>query len=191
MENISDMELMRRVMQKNRSALEQLYERYVKLVYSFALRSTRKEHAAREVVQLVFTRLWTTEKYDPNKGRFVNWMLTLTRNITIDYMRKERRHGKSVSMDPEQWEQIADTSINDPGRIVTMELLRERIRGAYRFLSESQAELIEQMYWQGYTLSEISEVNHEPLGTIKSRLHKSLKILRKHLQEWGEDEHAE
>jgi RNA polymerase sigma-70 factor (ECF subfamily) len=182
MSNLSDSELMRKVMEKKRCALEELYDRYVKLVYSFALRSARNEHAAREIVQLVFTRLWTTESgFDPGKGQFANWILTITRNIAIDYMRKERRHRGAVSIGPEQWEQISDPSRPDPVDIVANESLKEGIRKAYRHLSESQAELIERVYWQGYTLSEVALMNREPLGTVKSRLHQSLKILRRHL----------
>ena len=56
------------------------------------MKSMKEEQAAREIVQLVFTRLWTTEKgYDASKGAFVNWMITITRNITIDCLRKKRQ----------------------------------------------------------------------------------------------------
>ena len=45
----------------------------------------------------------------------------------------------------------------------------------------NQIELIEMMYWEGYSLSEIASQKNEPVGTVKSRLHQCLKILRKHL----------
>ena len=183
MKNLSDFELIQKVIQKYRPALEELYDRYVKLVYSYTIRATGNEQIAREIVQLVFTRLWTTESgYDPLKGQFVNWILTITRNITIDYLRKERRHRAAIAIEPAQWEQIAAPSNHDPGEVVSMEWMREHVRAAYRHLSDIQVKLIEQVYWQGYTLSEVARMNHEPLGTVKSRLHQSLKILRRHLQ---------
>ncbi len=182
MKHLSDAELMHRVLEKQRHALEELYDRYVNLVYSFALKSTRNQQAAREVVQLVFTRLWTTESgYDPLKGQFASWLLTITRNLAVDYARKERRRSTEISIEPEQWEQISDPRDNDPFETMSLERMKDRIRYAYRYLSESQAELIEQLYWHGYTLSEIARMNNEPIGTVKSRLHQSLKILRKHL----------
>jgi len=188
MKTLSDVDLMRKVMEKHRPALEELYDRYAKLVYSFALRSTRSEHAAREIVQLVFLRLWTTESgFDPRRGRFVNWLLTVTRNITIDYMRKERRHQGTVAVDQEQWERLSDPLSRDPFEAVSKESLQQMIRRAYRHLSERQTELIEQVYWQGYTLSEVARMNNEPLGTVKSRLHQTLKILRKQLLAESED----
>lgn len=162
--------------------MEELYDRYVKLVYSFAIKSLKDEQKARVIVQAVFMRLWTTEKgYDPGKGQFVNWLLTITRNITIDHVRKEKREQAAVAIEPKEWEQIPDAAENDPENIVTRKLAQERIKQSYRFLSQSQAELIHRLYWEGYSLSEIALMRNEPIGTIKSRLHQALKILRSHL----------
>ncbi len=182
MKNLSDVELMKLVIRKCPVALEELYDRYGKLIYSFAVKSLRNEHAAREIVQLVFTRLWITKKeYNPHKGLFENWLFMITRNITIDYLRKERKHSAAVNIGSDRWEQIADDLQNDPGEKVPAMMMRQNIRHAFRYLSVSQVQLIEQLYWQGYRLSEIARMNNEPLGTIKSRLHQSLKILRKYL----------
>jgi RNA polymerase sigma factor (sigma-70 family) len=182
MHNQSDMELMRLIRQRQREALEELYDRYVKLVYSFALRSMGTEATAREVVQLVFTRLWTTgASYDSQKGTFVSWLLTITRNITIDLLRQERRQIDAVYLSTEHWVQLPDTSYLTPEDEIIKKSESERIRAAFRYLSDAQRNLVELLYWQGYTLSEIAETSEQPLGTIKSRLYETLRILRQHL----------
>ncbi|MGO0063787.1 sigma-70 family RNA polymerase sigma factor [Brevibacillus fluminis] len=182
MKTLSDADIMRLVMQKQRAALEELYDRHIKLVYSFALKATRDEQQAKAVVQAVFTRLWTTEKgYDPEKGQFVNWLLTITRHITIDHLRAEKRYHNVIPLEPERWEAITDHPANDPAEVTSRKLIREQVEKAYRFLSTSQIELIQHLYWEGYSLSEIAKMRNEPIGTIKSRLHQTLKILRHHL----------
>jgi RNA polymerase sigma factor (sigma-70 family) len=182
MQDRTDGELMQLVLNKQQSALDELYDRYVKLVYSFAMKSIRDEHAAREIVQMVFTRLWVTEKgYDAKQGRFVNWILTITRNITIDYIRKQRKQEIVVRMEPREWERITDMNANDPESELSRKWMGQEIKQAYRYLTQSQIQLLELLYWQGFTLSEIAARNNEPLGTIKSRLHQCLLILRKHL----------
>lgn len=182
MRDKTDAELMRLVMAKERQALEQLYDRYVKLVYSFAYRSTQNEEAAKEIVQLVFTRLWTTEKgYDETKGEFVNWLLTITRNLTIDRARRERRHGTNVHWKEERWQRLSDNGSEHPEQVVERRSLRREIEQAYAVLSDSQIRLLRLLYWEGYTLSEIADLCNEPLGTVKSRLHQTLKLLRKSL----------
>ncbi|WP_438448359.1 RNA polymerase sigma factor [Gorillibacterium sp. sgz5001074] len=184
MKAMTDAELMKQVMEKHRPALEELYDRYVKLVYSFALKATRNEQMSRDIVQLVFTRLWTTKSgYDPAKGQFVSWLLTIVRNLTVDCIRRERRHAVPETADIGAWEELAASPDQEPEQVLSRTLVREELREAYSRLSDSQIRLIEQVYWQGYTLSEAAQSSGEPLGTVKSRLHQSLKLLRKYLQE--------
>jgi RNA polymerase sigma-70 factor, ECF subfamily len=182
MKKQSDAELMQLIKEKYRPALEELYDRYIKLVYSFSLNSTKDPDKAKVIVQAVFMRIWTTENgYNPEKGQFVNWLLTITRNITIDHHRKEKRENVFVAIEQEQLEQIPGNPSNNPAEIVSRKLLREQIQKTYQYLSNNQIELIQWLYWEGYTLREIAEMKQEPLGTIKSRLHQTLKILRNHM----------
>lgn len=188
MQNKSDAELMRAVLNKQREALEELYDRYIRLVYSFALKATKNEGRTRMIVQLVFTRLWTTEKgYDESKGNFANWLLTITRNCMIDEVRRDKKHQNQIQWSPKRWEQLNDQDEkNNPESFVLNRGKKERIQGAFKWLSQSQVQLLQLLYWEGYSLSEIAELNKEPLGTIKSRLHQTLKLLRKHMVFDGE-----
>ena len=188
MQNHSDLELMQLVKRKRQDALSILYDRYAALVYSFAVKALKDESAAREIVQSVFVRLWTTESgYDPDKGRFTSWLITITRNLTTDWLRKQRRLSEGlVPFLPEELERIPDAHAASPEARAERESLKQQIRGAYRFLSKQQIELLEHFYWQGYSLSELAAVYQEPLGTVKNRLHQALKILRRHLAVEGE-----
>ncbi|WP_274654708.1 RNA polymerase sigma factor [Paenibacillus humicola] len=188
MHNVTDYELMLLVKRKRHDALSALYDRYASLVYSFAWKSLKNEQAARDIVQSVFVRLWTTEsEYDPNKGRFTSWLITITRNITTDWLRKERRLAEGiVPFEPEELERLPDTAHASPEARVEREALKEQIRDAYQYLSKQQIELVEHFYWQGYSLSELAALYKEPLGTVKNRLHQTLKILRRHLVAEGE-----
>jgi RNA polymerase sigma factor (sigma-70 family) len=180
----TDAELMRLVLDKNRPAMEELYDRYAKLVFSFALKATRNEQASRDIVQQVYTRLWTTKSgYDPHKGQFVSWLLTITRNITVDQMRRDRNRDSTREMDRTEWEKLRGSPEEEPETAVARRMVRDELLQAYTKLSASQIRLIEQVYWQGYTLSEAARFSGEPLGTIKSRLHQSLKLLRQYLLE--------
>jgi RNA polymerase sigma factor (sigma-70 family) len=184
----SDEQLMRMIMEKQSSALEEMYDRYAKLVYSFAMKTNTDNQFAKEVVQLVFTRLWTTERgYDARKGLFVNWLLTITRNIAIDQLRKLRKQPTLVPYEQSAWEALPDHLQLLPEAAVSRKWLKQNIEQAYDHLSDSQVRLIHSLYWEGYSLSEIAERNAEPLGTVKSRLHQALKILRKHLSSLREE----
>lgn len=187
MNQLSDYELMLLVKQKRQEALSVLYDRHAGMVYSFALKSLRDEQASREIVQSVFVRLWTTGSgYDPDKGRFVSWLATITRNLTMDWARRQRRlNAGAAPYVPEELERIPDEGAT-PEAVAERESLKRQIQHAYRYLSQPQIELLEHFYWQGYTLKELSTRYQEPLGTVKNRLHQTLKILRRHLLTEGE-----
>jgi RNA polymerase sigma-70 factor (ECF subfamily) len=183
----SDEDLMRLVRGGQRLALEALYDRYVKLVYAFARKASDDEQTAKEIVQGVFLRLWTTKaEYRAKDGLFVNWLLTVARNVSIDLHRSRRRRAATVPLEAADRHGAGlaladDAAAYMPEIAVAQSFVRDRLREACSLLSESQAKLIDLVYWQGYTLREAAELSDEPLGTVKNRLHQALKILRRHL----------
>ncbi len=183
METLSDYELMLLIKHKRETALSILYDRYASLIYSFALKAVNDEVAAREIVQSVFLRLWTTKSdYNPDKGRFKSWLLTITRNITIDWLRKKRNEAtRQTTFKPEEVDLLPDLYNLSPEDKAEKNSEREQIYMAYQHLSKQQIMLLEHFYWQGYSLSELASIYNQPLGTVKNRLHQALKILRRHL----------
>ncbi|MGV2787158.1 sigma-70 family RNA polymerase sigma factor, partial [Clostridium perfringens] len=153
-----DAELMRLVNGKHRHALEELYDRYIKLVYSFVMKFCNgNEDKTKEIIQLVFLRLWTTNShYDPAQGSFVNWLLTITRNICIDYLRKEKKHTQHHQ---EEHEEFADAANEIEHRVFSNNIAMEKFK-----LPTAQRKLIDLLYWKGYSLSEIAKLEQEPLG---------------------------
>lgn len=86
-----DQELMKRISAKDEEALKQLYDHYEKPIYSFAYRMVRDTMMSEEIVQELFLRIWqTAERFDGAQGKLTSWMFTLTRNITIDLLRKKK-----------------------------------------------------------------------------------------------------
>lgn len=187
MPNPTDAELMRQLKERRQDALEQLYDRYARLVYSFARKACGDEGTAREIVQLVFTRLWTTRaEYDAGRGAFSNWLVTMTRNIAIDVMRKERRHQGALAIEAVR-ERGDDDERRDPEAAALRRSASSELADASRLLSAAQRRVVDLLYWKGFTLQEIAEMGQEPIGTVKNRLHQALKTLRRHLQSLREE----
>ncbi|MFC4801306.1 RNA polymerase sigma factor [Neobacillus sp. GCM10023253] len=185
MKSKTDEELIGLIVQKHRPALEELYDRYAKLIYSFSYKIAKGDtDKTKEIVQHVFLRLWTTKStYNPAKGQLANWLLTITRNIAIDLIRKEQKHNGTIPLEPNDMVQIQGQQSEDVLQQVSRNLLKQQIQEAKRHLSEPQQRLINLLYWEGYSLSEIAEIENKPLGTIKSRLHQTLKKLRNYFSE--------
>ena len=175
----SDMELMELVDQKHRAALEELYERYIKLVYSFVFKLCNgNPETTKEISQLIFLKLWTTDSiYDDSKGSFVNWLLTVSRNVCIDYFRQEQAQMRSKRAFGDDRLLENDNQSDEIEQLID----KNEITEAKKCLTAAQLRTINLFYWKGYTLNEISLIEDEPVGTIKSRLHQSLVKLRKQI----------
>jgi DNA-directed RNA polymerase specialized sigma24 family protein len=92
MSQTPEFSLLQQIQAGNEEALIALHSRYANLVYSVAYRILDDGMSAEEVTQDTFLRLWhKSHRYDPEKGNFVTWLLTLTRRLAIDMLRQRRR----------------------------------------------------------------------------------------------------
>ena len=177
-----DAELIGRAADGDARALEILYDRYSRVVFSFALRIVGDRQVAEEVLQEVFFRAWQQgAAYRAAKGTFVTWLLSITHNMAIDEVRRRRRRPlKADSEEPETiLAAVADTSAgSDVEDEVWLGSLRETIAAAMDQLPPAQREPIELAYFRGLTQSEIAETLGEPLGTIKTRMRLGMQKLR-------------
>src|SRR5215207_2243320 len=84
--------LVNRLIDQDQSALSELYQQFGGLVYSIALRVVQNPTLAEEVTQDAFLKVWhQPSSWDPQRGKFVSWLLTITRYTAIDMLRKEQR----------------------------------------------------------------------------------------------------
>ncbi len=180
---LSDAELVTLVTEQNPDALEVLYKRYSRIVYSFGLRIVGDPQIAEELLQEVFFRTWRQgARFQSSRGAFVTWLLSITHNMAIDELRKRnRRPQKADSEEPEaMMAAMADTS-QDVEEEVWLSSLRSTISDAMQLLPPAQRITIEMAYFQGLTQREISERLGEPLGTIKTRMRLGIQKLREQL----------
>ncbi len=182
-EQLSDVDLIDQASRGDARALEVLYDRYSRVVFSFALRIVNDQLIAEELLQEVFFRAWQQGgSFRASKGAFLTWLLSITHNMAIDEVRKrKRRPQRSDSEDPD----VVLAAVADSGPSVEDEVwlrvLRERIGRALDTLPQAQREAIELAYFRGMTHREIADTLGEPLGTIKTRMRLGMQKLRDQL----------
>jgi RNA polymerase sigma-70 factor, ECF subfamily len=166
-------------------ALETLYERHARIVFSFALRIVGDPASAEEIVQEAFFRSWQqATRFTEGRGTYVTWLLSITHNLAIDEIRKrQRRPQRADSADPV----LLLTNLNDPGLSVEDRAMqgswRDEIETALKAIPDAQREPIELAYFSGLTQREIADQLGEPLGTIKTRMRLGMRKLRETLEQ--------
>ncbi len=177
---LHDKQLIERLSYRDITAFETLYDRYGGLVYSTALRVLRDVHIAEDVSQEVFTRLWRQpDKYAAEKGGFVTWLLSVTRNRAVDWLRRPRRRFRYETVSPEQQQlDIPAGEAHDPALAAELGEQRRVMREALASLPTKHRDVIELAYFGGYTQREIAKMLSEPLGTVKTRIRLGMQRLR-------------
>jgi RNA polymerase sigma-70 factor (ECF subfamily) len=181
---LSDPELVVGLVARDVEALRTLYQRYGGLAYSLAVRILGDPGRAEDVVQEAFIRVWTyADSFDAGRGSLRTWLLTTVRNRAIDYLRGRpgrERHELELSADIP-----AKGTGSDPWRDVSEALERQAVRQALGSLPPDQRQVVELAYFGGYTQTEIAEIVHVPLGTVKGRTRLALEKLSSYLQGRG------
>lgn len=175
----AEIELLRRVAKGDRSAFEELYERFSGVLFSTAYRVLNNQEATEDVIQDVFIQIWEKAPlYNPALGKPMTWAITLTRNKAIDRLRSMQRRGRlqdEMQREAETFEQFDERSSFDAASGVETGKL---VRDAVQKLSKDQREAIELAFFSSLTQTEIAERLNEPLGTVKARIRRGMLRLK-------------
>lgn len=175
----SDDELVALIVARNEGAFRLLYDRYADLVYSVAMRVLADSAAAQDVVQDVFLRFWRfPQSFDPERGRFMSWLLSVARNRAVDEVRARGRRRLHELPPVEGADDPVDEAAADPARLAVLSAERREIRTALHTLPDEQRQVIELAYFAGLTQQEIAAQLQTPLGTIKTRVRLGMRKLR-------------
>jgi RNA polymerase sigma-70 factor (ECF subfamily) len=172
-----DRELLRRIGRGDDDAFRSLFGRYAPTARALALRILRQPFLADETVQEAFLSLWRhPERYDAGRGSVRAWLMSTVHHRAVDLVRREeahRRRAEGVLAEPPP-EDPADRAVE----VVGLPEERAAVRAALEGLSAEQRQVIELMYFDGLSQSQVAERTGIPLGTVKSRAVLAMRRMR-------------
>ena len=172
----SDGELIQRAAGGDRSAFDELYQRYARPVFGLALRKLGDRGRAEDAVQETFASIWrSAASYRPERGPGAPWLYAVARNAIVDRARART----------ETPAEIPDSAAAEPGPddLAQQSWVSWRVHRALEELSEREREVISLAYWSGLSQSEVAEFLGIPLGTVKTRTRAALMRLSEILEE--------
>ncbi|WP_326583706.1 sigma-70 family RNA polymerase sigma factor [Streptomyces sp. NBC_00487] len=176
-----DVELHRRLVYGDESALREVYAAYGGLVRRVAVRVTRSPAAAEDVAQEVFAQLWSRPYgYDARRGSLRTWLSMVAHRRAVDWVRGEARHRKDARADDSELHAIPDTGPGPDDAVVD----RERsllLHTALAELPRPQREVVHLAYFAGRTYRQAAVELGIPEGTAKTRLRSALRKLAESL----------
>jgi RNA polymerase sigma factor (sigma-70 family) len=150
--------------------------RYQRRVFGLAYSMTSDSGVAEEVAQEAMIRVWRhAPVFDARRGSVTSWVLTITRNLTIDALRMRR----AVPTDPDDFAASAMMSMeHNPEDAILRGDVRQVVRVALSGLPPEQRRAVVLAAVYGRTALEVSEEEGIPLGTAKTRIRSGLIRLR-------------
>ena len=170
-------------------AMESLYLRYSRILYSLAYRMVADHQVAEDLLQDAFLAVWRrATSYSPQTGAARSWLLSILHHRTIDYLRKVRRQSTIQEASLEEIELHESIAYRDTWDEAWQSVKSSHVRAALMKIPTEQRLVIELAYFQGWTHTEIAEGTQIPLGTVKARMRLGLLHLKQILIEMGIDE---
>jgi RNA polymerase sigma-70 factor (ECF subfamily) len=178
-----DADIVTGIASRREAALGALYDRYHRQCFAFALRILGAEQDAEEAVQETFVRVWRSAgQYDAARAGVASWVLSITRNLCIDELRRRRRRAPEL---PSLEGALEKAGPDRTDLEAEREIIGEQVRNALQSLSSEQRSAIELVYFHGLSSQEVGRILGVPAPTIRSRLRLGLLKLGGILQSQG------
>lgn len=167
--------LLQQTGKSDQKAFAELYKRTSSKLFGVCLRMLRDRGEAEEVLQETYTTVWRrASSFDVSKASAITWLVTLSRNKSIDRL---RQHREELFDDPEK---MNDTVDDQPTPIIDAQTSQDhrRLEQCLNELEPKQQSSVREAFFTGATYNELATRCKVPLGTMKSWIRRSLMQLR-------------
>ncbi|MFD2092326.1 sigma-70 family RNA polymerase sigma factor [Blastococcus deserti] len=177
-----DADVVRRIRAGDRSAVDDLYERFRRPAFALARRILGDDALAEDVLQEVFLSVWRDPAaFDRGRGSVASWLLAVVHHKAVDAVRREESQRRRQAQAGDELVLDAPTATRDVEEEAWSRMVAEQVRSAMGLLPAGQREALTLAYYGGYTQREVAALTGTPLGTVKTRMLAGMRRLRQEL----------
>ncbi|WP_419211884.1 RNA polymerase sigma factor [Maribacter sp. X9] len=170
--------LVEQFQKKDPTAFEKLHGMYAENICGVINTIVKNESIAQEICQDVFIKIWNnSQNYNSSKGRFFTWILNIARNAAIDEIRSRSYKNEKKNLPADYFVHILETK-EDETSPVDIKGLRALVKN----LKEKCVQIIELLYFRGYTQKDAADELEIPIGTVKTRNRSCISQLRENME---------
>lgn len=169
-------EIIEKAKEKNQNAFNVLLNTYWSDVYRFQMSKTENEDDAEDITIKTFAKAFHKIHLYNESYNFKTWLISISKNIFIDHIRKQRKDTISINKKSSEAYKISDKSPSAEDQLINEQNLAELL-SYIKLLKPHYQEVINLRYFQELSYKEISEKLDEPLNNVKIKLLRAKKIL--------------
>jgi RNA polymerase sigma-70 factor (ECF subfamily) len=175
---VNDEDVMQKVSGGKVEMMAILFERHHVKLYNYFLRLTGNNGVSEDLTQDVFFRILKYRATFRRESKFTTWMYQIGRNVHIDHLKK---HKKEMPLD-ERYEEEPAPDI-EPAQRTEEEQEALFLRRALSLLPPAKKEVLVLSRFQGMKYDEIAHMLGCSLASVKTRVHRAVKDLKKNYLE--------
>jgi RNA polymerase sigma-70 factor (family 1) len=164
-------------------AFQLLFDRYRDKVYRIAMMYVKSASVAEDIVQDVFLKIWFQRKNLQNVSCLESWIYTLTKNFTINSLKKIAHEWKARSGWKNEMAMVDDTTDHKVRGAEYQQLLHDAVKE----LPEQQQKVYRMGKEYGMSYEEIGKSLSISTFTVKTHMARALAAIRQHLQQYGNE----
>jgi len=190
-DSLSDKDILFNLVDEDIESYSILVDRYKNRLLNFVYRFVKDFDVAEDIVQETFLRVYRKRHNYKAIANFSTWLFTIAGNLAKSELRRRKRW-KFFSLDAyndnEKKFELPDNGIK-PDRAASVSILDENIQNAIDKLQDKYKESLILRDIEGMSYKQIADITRVPVGTVKSRVNRARKKLRKKLRDHSpEDE---
>ena len=161
-------EIFQKMISGDETAIEELYKSYKNLVINIAFSILKNRDLSEEISQIVFMKIIKLEKSKLPTTNESSWIYAVTKNQTIEYLRKQHNE-----IDIEDIYDIPNVQ-NEIDEIIDIDDFNRIIK----CLDENEKEIVSLKIISNFTFKEIAEILNMPIGTVQWKYYKAVHTLK-------------
>jgi RNA polymerase sigma factor (sigma-70 family) len=174
--SLSEEELISKLKSRDTIAIRALYDMYSAALFGVISRLVPHTEVAEDILQETFIKIWNAaDSYDSSKGRLFTWMMNIARNLAIDKVRSKDFRNSEKNQDIDN-----NVDFIDAQKEITFNADLLGLKDIVDTLKPEYNNVLDMVYFKGYTHVETAEELNLPLGTVKTRLRMAILELRKY-----------
>lgn len=182
-QDLTDEQLMAMIQNRQSEAIGFLHDRYSSMIKALIMKVLHNEAESDDMLQEIFMEIWDrAASYDPEKGKALGWMITLSRRRAIDRLRKREAYCRMEDRLTEASKQNPQESHAHVEEDIAHAEMREHLNRVLVTLPPAQQQVIQLAFYKGMSQREIAAHTGIPLGTIKTRIELGLKKISEALK---------
>ncbi len=169
--------LVKLVQSKSERGFNTLYNKYCGALYGVIIKLVKRTDVADDLLQDTFVKIWKyIDSFDSSKGTLYTWMLNIARNQAVDYLRSPTYRKQLLQVEIDLFSHCKDSLDNITSNSCAIEFTDLKNKALQ--LNSKYTEVIDLIYFYGWTQEQTAEILKLPLGTIKTRARKGLSLLK-------------